>query len=406
MYEGISICKFKEIKDYFNNSILTKGKSYKEQANVMIKKITKRVKENYDDISHNVWSKYRDEYLSLAKGDPRRNEILDKVNAIEKEIKKGCPKAIKDYFKFLNISPFNLYQALIENLEIIGSNNFDDFKLLQDYTNLNLSKKQIGYEDLTPLLLINYMMKGGDNFNDCSHLIIDEAQDLSLAQYYILKKIFPNAKFNIFGDINQSIYDYQSVHDWDELNGIIFESKADVLNLDKSYRMTMNIFDASNLILQQLGSNDYKCISREGDKLKLSGDISISNIILQIKSFIDKGYESIAVICKDADETRTVYNQLKKNGLNITEINEKNEQYSGGICIMPSYLSKGLEFDAVIIYDANSEKYSDSNIDIKLLYVAITRAMHDLCINYNGELSLCIKPLIENNKVLKKTKSK
>jgi len=91
--------------------------------------------------------------------------------------------------------------------------------------------------------------------------------------------------------------------------------------------------------------------------------------------------------------------------LNISEITENNDQYNGGLCIMPSYLSKGLEFDAVIIYNANTQNYSSTNIDMKLLYVATTRAMHDLVINYDGELSLPLKSLEKKNNVLKKVKS-
>ena len=65
---------------------------------------------------------------------------------------------------------------------------------------------------------------------------------------------------------------------------------------------------------------------------------------------------------------------------------------------MPSYLSKGLEFDSVILYNTNDVNYTDSNIDIKLLYVAITRAMHELFINYNEELTKALQPLIKDKK--------
>ena len=71
---------------------------------------------------------------------------------------------------------------------------------------------------------------------------------------------------------------------------------------------------------------------------------------------------------------------------------------------MPSYLSKGLEFDAVILYNANSVNYTDNNIDFKLLYVAMTKAMHELYVNYNGELPNSLKSLSKENKVLKRTK--
>lgn len=71
---------------------------------------------------------------------------------------------------------------------------------------------------------------------------------------------------------------------------------------------------------------------------------------------------------------------------------------------MPSYLSKGLEFDVVILYNANNVNYTDSNIDSKLLYVAITRAMHELYINYSGELPISLRTLTKDNKVLKRKK--
>ena len=71
----------------------------------------------------------------------------------------------------------------------------------------------------------------------------------------------------------------------------------------------------------------------------------------------------------------------------IHVINSKDSEYTGGINIVPSYLSKGLEFDAVIITDADKEHYSKSEVDTKLLYVCITRAMNTLDIYTVEDLS-------------------
>lgn len=402
VYEGIKLYSAEDIRFNFSNNMFGNDKSCKEKANELIKRLTKKIKNNSEDLSHSIWLKYRDEILNLSQDDPKRKEILEKVNKAQTEIKKGCPTIVKDYFKFLKVNPLTLYQSFIENLDIIYSSETFDIKRLQEYTNLNLSKKQIKFEDLSPLLLINYMINGVKDFKEYSYLVIDEAQDLSLAEYYMLKKLFPKAKFNVFGDVNQSIYNYQSIHNWDELNSRIFDSKANKLELNKSYRTTINISNVSNLILNQMSQTPAECIARTGDELLLSNDISCQNIILQIKTLLDKDYQSIAIICKDDKETHDIYSKLKKMRLNISEITENNDQYNGGLCIMPSYLSKGLEFDAVIIYNANAQNYSSTNIDMKLLYVAITRAMHDLVINYDGELSLPLKSLEKKNKVLKK----
>ena len=404
VYEEIKLYSAEDIRLNFNNNMFGNDKSCKEKANELIKRLTKKIKNNSEDLSYGIWLKYRDEILNLSQDDPKRKEILEKVNKAQAEIKKGCPTVVKEYFKFLKVNPLALYQTFIENLDTIYPNEMFDIKRLQEYTNLNLSKKQAKFEDLAPLLLINYMINGVKDFKEYSYLVIDEAQDLSLAEYYMLKKLFPKAKFNVFGDVNQSIYNYQSIHNWDELNSLIFDSKANKLELNKSYRTTVNISNVSNLILRQMSQEHAECIARTGDELLLSNDISCQNIILQIKTLLDKEYQSIAIICKDDKETHDIYSKLKKMRLNISEITENNEQYNGGLCIMPSYLSKGLEFDAIIIYNANAKNYSSTNIDMKLLYAATTRAMHDLVINYDGELSLPLKSLEKKNKVLKKVK--
>ena len=75
-------------------------------------------------------------------------------------------------------------------------------------------------------------------------------------------------------------------------------------------------------------------------------------------------------------------------------ISSKNAKYDGGICLVSSYLAKGLEFDAVIIYDV--DRYDvKSELDMKLLYVAMTRALHELDVTYQKEL---IYPLVSLNR--------
>ena len=403
-YEGIKICSADDMKNHFKQTDFSMKKGYNEKVNQYIKVLMKKVKDNYENFAHEIWLKYQDEYLSLPKESPRRKDILEEVNKIKKEIKKGCPTSIKKYFNFIKINPLVLYQTFIENLDAFNQKEQNRFKSIQDYTLSNLSKKQIGFEDLSALLLINYYLNGIKDFEEYSYLVIDEAQDLSLAQYYILRKIFPNAKFNIFGDVNQSIYDYQSIHDWDELNSFIFNNKANLLELNKSYRTTVNISDVSNLILNHIGQKKSECVARIGDKINISNDINENNLVLQIKTLLDKEYQSVAIICKDEKETNEVYNKLNKLGLDLSIITEKNEEYHGGLCIIPSYLSKGLEFDAVILYNTNNINYTDSFTDSKLLYVAITRAMHELYINYNGELPSALKYLSKDKKTLKRIK--
>lgn len=403
-YEGIELCSKERLSVIYDSIFNTR--SYSERINNFTKMLTKQIKEHYDDLIHQVWLNYREEVLSLPKNSPERKELTKMVDEIQETIKKGCPTQIKNYFKFTKVNSLYLYQAFIENIDIYKKEIPVDIDKLKEYTLSKLTKKQITSDDLAPMLLINQMLNGIKQDGKYNHLVIDEAQDLSIPQYYMLKRIFPQAKIDVFGDINQSIYDYQAFDNWEQLNSIIFDNKAELLELNKSYRTTTQIADASKLVLEELKTNNsVNCITRSGKDVFVSSneENNVITIINQIKQIIDNGYETIAIICKDDKETENLFKKLKKYNLDITKISENNEKYTGGLCILPSYLSKGLEFDAVIISNANDILYTEDNIDLKLLYVSVTRAMHELYINYNGNITKSLESLVkEKNKMLTK----
>ena len=93
-------------------------------------------------------------------------------------------------------------------------------------------------------------------------------------------------------------------------------------------------------------------------------------LIAQLKK---EDYKTIALICKDEDEAE----ELKDLAEDIT--------------VLPLALTKGLEFDAVVLYNPSRNRYADSDRDAKLLYVAVTRALHELHLVYTGELCELLK---------------
>ena len=111
----------------------------------------------------------------------------------------------------------------------------------------------------------------------------------------------------------------------------------------------------------------------------------------RINEYLDNNYKSIAIIGKDMSECKELQKNLSKIRDDVKLIQGKDSEYNAGISIVPSYLAKGLEFDCVIIANANSEKYTNSSLDIKLLYVTITRAMSKLDVFYIGNKSELLK---------------
>ena len=171
------------------------------------------------------------------------------------------------------------------------------------YTHLeviDLENKCMSTSDMAAILYIQYLISGCKKYSDYNHLIIDEGQDLSMAQYFVLNKMFFNAKFDIYGDINQSIYAYQSISDWDELNKLLFNNNAIYFELNKGYRNTVEISNISNLILNKLNQNSSNSISRSGVEIKLNDIDCIDNASLKIKELSElynNGYKNIAIIC-------------------------------------------------------------------------------------------------------------
>ena len=382
-YEGFTLASKDKLQIIYG-SVINSNLSYKEKIDIFIKNLIKEIKTREDDLIHDIWLLYRDEFLSLPKDSPRRKEILRVHEEKTKEIKNGCLNTLKEYFSFIKIKPIDLYTKFILSLD---DSKYDNLKR---ETLENIEKRSLSYEDLAPLTLIGYMLNGKGNYKNYQHLIIDEGQDLSLAEYYVLKKIFSEAYFDIFGDINQAIYDYNCITDWSILNDLIFDSKASLLNLNKSYRITTEISDLANKVLSYLGYDETLCVrrSKEDPKIReINKNNEWENYLLEIKDFLDKGYETIAIITKDGKEAKSLANKFQKKGLNINLITEQNTTYKGGLCIVPSYLAKGLEFDAVILANTNENNYQDNPIDLKLLYVAITRAMHSIYVNYNQKLT-------------------
>lgn len=110
----------------------------------------------------------------------------------------------------------------------------------------------------------------------------------------------------------------------------------------------------------------------------------VSKILHWIEELKQLGNQSIAVICKDLMTTRQVYEKIKAQGGDVYLLTEETKDFQEGVVVIPTYLSKGLEFDGVLVWNVNQENYPITALEVKLLYIAVTRALHDLRLLYTG----------------------
>jgi DNA helicase-2/ATP-dependent DNA helicase PcrA len=323
-------------------------------------------------------------------------DILNIRDEILQKIKKTTKTAVKHYMSnFAKKDLLDYYKDIITNTDNL--NNFslgkldDEFvSFVCQYSNDILNNKMVEIEDLAPLLYLKHSIMGFDDKVNIKYVVIDEAQDFSPFQFYALKKVFNTDFFTILGDLSQGIHSYRSIRNWNIVLNKIFDSEnSQYLKLEQSYRTTIEIMDLANEIIKLIPNEDLimaKPVVRHGEKPSMIEFESKEEILIKtekkIIELISEGYKSIAVICKTPKECKVVHNKLKKNKqLKIKFLEGKEEKYYNSIVIVPSHLSKGLEFDAVIIINID-DVYNYEELDLKLLYVSMTRAQHKLYVYY------------------------
>ena len=266
---------------------------------------------------------------------------------------------------------------------------------IRESTLKNLNAGWVEYEDLAPLIYLQHLCYGwGERFK-VKHMVIDEAQDFSLFQFFVLKTIVRDSTFTILGDLSQGIHSYRGIKDWRQLREQVFRTgPCELLLLEQSYRTTVEIMEAANGVIRHLRAFEpliAKPVIRHGKAVELVKMDSFAEtgrtLAVKVRELQGQAYHSVAVICKTNEEAAAVHKYLKKEPVNAALLTGEEEEYRGGLVIVPSYLAKGLEFDVALIANANRENYGEAELDVKLLYVAMTRPLHQLYIYYYGELS-------------------
>lgn len=316
-------------------------------------------------------------------------DIFNERNTVLKRIQDKSKTVVKQYTKVFQLKPvMEYYHALFATpglLEKLCVDIFDpcDCQLLINECRLLNKKKRLEPEDLPPLIWMQKKLFGIES--DIRHVVIDEAQDLSVFQFIALKAALPKASFSILGDLHQGILAHKGITNWNELLPIF---NTIPLMLAQSYRTTVEIMNTANSVIKHLYTEKEPDVPlavpviRHGDPVEkhvVANQQSLVDAIYKEISASQKvGFRSIAIIGKTSKECEAIQKSLSAKGQHLPIITEQEAPYEGGVLILPVYLAKGLEFDVVIVTDA--AQYTKEALDIKLLYIAATRALHRLVI--------------------------
>ena len=323
------------------------------------------------------------------------NELTGKAVSYTPEEKKELKRTCKVHFgrDEWKGSLFDVYEEFLAEQRAGGSNIFVEFGKYDVY-------------DLATLAYLYKRIKEIDPIREASHVIIDEAQDFGMMVYGSLAYCLRGCTYTIMGDVSQNIHYGYGLNDWEDLRKLILTGDYDNFGiLKKSYRNTVEISEFATEVLRHGNFSIYPAepILRHGNPVSMEGYESEEAMNRSVVDMIDgwkkEGHETIAVICADAKEAEYVTGMISEK-IEVADSNPETAVFDEGVMVLPVEYTKGLEFDAVLLYHPSKEHYPMEDQYVKLLYVAATRALHELAVVHLNDLTdLIATPVSEEKKL-------
>lgn len=313
-------------------------------------------------------------------------------NGHEKDVREQLQRQLRQYFSGWSRENVAIaYRRLLRTpslLRRLGEGLFSDWDLELLTQDAPTNKTPFRFSDLAALMYLKLGLDGADGVG-YEHIVVDEAQDLTLLHFRVLQAYSRSSSMTLLGDISQGIYGHHGIEHWSSLLDALKVENLVPETLRESYRSTRQIIEFANGMLARVGvaAEDLAVpLSRPGPTPTTHRFQQRSQLVVNIISTVTserQKWSAIAIICKTAAACRLLADDLTAAGFTDYQLLvDRNSQYKGAIAIIPSYLTKGMEFDVVLVADADAETYPLDALHVKLLYVVLTRAAHALHVRW------------------------
>lgn len=399
MFNGkifVSKEKIREIYYSFNNNY-NLGNRLDGTKEALIKYLNHRVSSEMRSkwVEERVQSLSKEELDTLFADEPREFESDDKeFKFLARKIVMKAFEPIKraiNHNQWLNINAQYLHLLRVTpklvNLAEYGL-TADQWTAFVDQTKEELKQRNISAAGITIYLYLYDLITGKHGQRDIRYVFVDEVQDYDPYQLAYLKYRFPRAKFTLLGDLNQAIFTHENSRSLlRQLSTMFDPDKTRVVQLTKSYRSTKQITDFTKHIL--LDGEAIEAFDRNGELPQVITATDFDGTVDALVSALDKyedEHDQVAIIGKTLEDSEKLYRALEQRNIKTTLIRTENQRLVKGTIIVPSFLAKGLEFDAIIVWNANDQQYHGDD-ERQLLYTICSRAMHALTLTAVGQVT-------------------
>ncbi|MBW0114550.1 HelD family protein [Pseudonocardia abyssalis] len=310
----------------------------------------------------------RIDHVANCAVDLLKNQVRDRGGTWAAADTNGVRRQVRAMFPYKD--PLSLYRAFFRSP--------DRRRLF-----MPLGRRKLEYADVFPLVYTMIRTTRQRSYGHIRHLVVDEMQDYTPIQYSVLRELF-SCTMTILGDSNQSVNPFSS-SSLQTIHSIFPE--ADCLELNKSYRSTSEITEFA----QRISRNDKLVpVSRHGAPPQVVACTDRRDEERRVLALVErhrKGeYRSLGVICKTVAHARDVHRALDEAGVAATLLDYDSTAFAAGVVVTSAHISKGLEFDSVIVTHVDEITYV-TDMDRCMLYIACTRAMHELHLTHHGPLT-------------------
>lgn len=280
----------------------------------------------------------------------------------------------KEYLFLLNemqqdLVPDNVWQTMIESI--------DD----------QIEAHKLGLSDSVAILYLRDIITDSGVNHAIQHIFIDEVQDYTMAQLKYIAHAFPNAKMTLLGDRAQDVLtsSYRKKDLVTEVNDLFKKKKITTITLNQSYRSTAEITNFATKLLPN--GDQVKAFSRQGEDpiIKVFDNDDYYQGLKDTARELNQKYDTVAILTRNQAQAEQIYTHFSDESI-ITLVDADFRSIPKGILVLPIYLAKGLEFDAVIGHDISAKNYPDAR-SVDVLYTICTRAMHSLTLCVDQTMS-------------------
>ncbi len=337
-----------------------------------------------DRIVQIAWDEYftRNSYLTRDVRRSRRPDFLEQVR----------PQIARQVSVFWPAVDFRKeYRAVISNADLLshasrGRLGLPEAAVLS--TSLPTRPNVFSPEDLGALCYLDHLLTEhpGTRFN---HVVLDEAQEISPIELMVIMQHTNGNAFTILGDLTQSLSP-KGIDSWAEILRLFRTATVARYHVRTSYRPTREICRFSNRILKKVSPNAVTAVpfDRPGHQVRLTRSENynemVSAIAADIHDLRDRGAETIGVLCKTSVDAKKLHAALGDAGITRLGVLGKEEDAFERVVVGPVSLTRGLEFDAVILAGAGKANYPVTPLHGRILYLAVSRAVHELRIHAIG----------------------